>query len=213
MSIVIEDNNEPLVDLRDLGKIAYSPVGERPGNLQYTKVRAGVFELMVAAQKLLPDGLNLCLCEGYRSLDDQAYYFAKRYELMQTLHPSWSHEQLYLESTKMVAPVTNLDGTPCIAPHSTGGAIDVILVDVSGQVVDMGIHPFHCLSEKDNSIAESNSKLISKKAQYFRHVMATALSRVGFVNYPLEYWHWSYGEQDWAIEVKNLKAIYGPIKE
>ncbi|MDT7587682.1 MAG: zinc D-Ala-D-Ala dipeptidase, partial [Pseudonocardiales bacterium] len=37
-----------------------------------------------------------------------------------------------------------------------------------------------------------------------------ALHSVGFVNYPTEWWHWSYGDRYWAIKTTAAAAIYGP---
>ena len=42
--------------------------------------------------------------------------------------------------------------------------------------------------------------------------MSRALSTAGFVNYPTEYWHWSYGDRYWAFakrqkEMQSMEAI------
>jgi D-alanyl-D-alanine dipeptidase len=34
-----------------------------------------------------------------------------------------------------------------------------------------------------------------------------------FVNYPMEWWHFSYGDRYWAYHKKALQAIYGPVSE
>ncbi len=39
--------------------------------------------------------------------------------------------------------------------------------------------------------------------------MSDALNVVGFVNYPTEYWHWSYGDRYWAYVKQQPFAIYG----
>ena len=41
--------------------------------------------------------------------------------------------------------------------------------------------------------------------------MGIALQAVGFVNYPTEYWHWSYGDRYWAYQKGQPAAIYGFI--
>ena len=41
--------------------------------------------------------------------------------------------------------------------------------------------------------------------------MSHALVNVGFVNYPTEYWHWSYGDKYWAFIKKQPFAIYDSI--
>ncbi len=41
--------------------------------------------------------------------------------------------------------------------------------------------------------------------------MSAILSEAGFVNYPTEYWHWSYGDRYWAYMKKKPYALYGLI--
>ena len=42
--------------------------------------------------------------------------------------------------------------------------------------------------------------------------MSEALSSVGFINYPTEYWHWSYGDRYWAHQAGQVSAIYGRVE-
>ncbi|WP_326954540.1 M15 family metallopeptidase [Amycolatopsis sp. NBC_01286] len=37
-----------------------------------------------------------------------------------------------------------------------------------------------------------------------------AMSAGGFVNYPSEWWHWSYGDRYWALATETAHAPYGP---
>nr|WP_249190190.1 M15 family metallopeptidase [Burkholderia sp. AU32357] len=39
------------------------------------------------------------------------------------------------------------------------------------------------------------------------------LTRVGFTNYPSEWWHWSFGDRYWAVMQNESHAIYGPVDE
>ncbi|MGW7018679.1 M15 family metallopeptidase [Streptomyces decoyicus] len=40
---------------------------------------------------------------------------------------------------------------------------------------------------------------LPERAQRNRAVMGEALSAVDMVNYPTEWWHWSYGDRYWAL--------------
>ena len=51
---------------------------------------------------------------------------------------------------------------------------------------------------------------VSVEARSNRTVMAKALG-VGLVNYPTEWWHWSYGDRYWATATGAPAAIYGPL--
>jgi zinc D-Ala-D-Ala dipeptidase len=35
----------------------------------------------------------------------------------------------------------------------------------------------------------------------------------GFVCYPSEWWHWSYGDKYWAFLTNNESALYSPVDE
>ena len=41
-----------------------------------------------------------------------------------------------------------------------------------------------------------------------RELLINIMTKVGFVNYPLEWWHWSYGDRYWAA-VNKTESIYG----
>lgn len=42
-------------------------------------------------------------------------------------------------------------------------------------------------------------------------ILSGALRDVGFINYPGEYWHWSYGDRYWAHHVGEEFALYDTI--
>lgn len=41
--------------------------------------------------------------------------------------------------------------------------------------------------------------------------MGDVLEAVGFVNYPTEYWHWSYGDRYWAYHKQKSNALYTSV--
>ena len=176
--------------------------------MDYTKLRKTVYEKLKQAQALLPKGLYLCIYEGYRSIDLQKMLFDNRNNKIKQAHPDWTYKQVFNETTKLVSPVINLDHSKNIPPHSTGGAVDIYLINDKGEPVDMGIHPKDWMQDQDAHISATDSRLISAEAQNNRKIMANVLTAVGLVNYPTEYWHWSYGDRYWAYYKKNPQAIY-----
>jgi zinc D-Ala-D-Ala dipeptidase len=213
LSIPIMDNHEAMVDLTEQNEIMYGPSPEVPNNHDYTKMRKTVYEKLVKAQRLLPTGIRFCLYEAYRSLELQKKLFDTRLLKLKQQHPEWSYEQLFLETTKLVSPVINLDESVNIPPHSTGGAIDIYLVNAKGEALDMGIHPRDWIEDSEDPLSASTSSHISAQAQKNRKIMSKALSALGFVNYPTEYWHWSYGDRYWAYFKKRPYAIYSSYQE
>jgi len=211
LAVNIKENHDPMVDLKNQKKITLGPSPEIPNNTDYTHLRKTVYEKLVLAQTMLPKGMHFCLYEGYRSLSLQKMLFENRYNTVKSQHPDWSHDAIFTETTKLISPVVNLDGTHNIPPHSTGGAIDVYLIDDQGKALEMGIHPADWTKDSNGSLSETNSTVISKEAQKNRKIMSDVLAAVGFVNYPTEYWHWSYGDRYWAYHKKEVNAIYDTV--
>jgi D-alanyl-D-alanine dipeptidase len=64
---------------------------------------------------------------------------------------------------------------------------------------------------------QENSKSIQVKLPKYiqknREILRYALTKVGFQNYPSEFWHWSHGDYWWAKRANKNKAIYGPVEE
>lgn len=209
LAIPIIENGDPLVDLIDQAAIDYGPSPEIPNNTDYTKMRNTVYDKLIQAQSLLPQGVRFCLYECYRSLELQKTLYENRYKIIEHHHPDWNEEQLFYETTKMVSPIINLDGSRNIPAHSTGGAIDIYLIDEKGDPLDMGIHPKDWMQDEMGVLSLTNSTCISSQAQKNRQMMNQVLAAVGFANYPTEYWHWSYGDCYWAYQTRNPHAIYG----
>ena len=45
-----------------------------------------------------------------------------------------------------------------------------------------------------------------------KKMKAAALRGAGLVNYPTEWWHWSYGDRYWALLTGAGHALYGPVR-
>jgi D-alanyl-D-alanine dipeptidase len=213
IAIPIKENSDPLVNMTEQKGIVYGPSPEIPNNTDYTKMRRSVFEKLLQAQTLLPKGLSFCLYEGYRSLNLQKMLYENRSKLIQGLYPLWDKDAVFDETIKMVSPIVNKDGSQNVPPHSTGAAVDVYLLDQDGNAIDMGIHPEDWMKDEDGSISVTNSSRITTEAQKNRAIMSHVLTQVGFINYPTEYWHWSYGDRYWAYFKNQPYAHYGTIKD
>lgn len=203
----IKKNGEPLVDLKDQKTIAYaaSLLIENP---DCTKIRKTIYLKLCEAQKLLPNGLRFEFNVGLRSLQVQSKMFDDMRKEILKKFPKLSEKELFMETSKFIAPVKTWEGTQNVPPHSTGGAIDLVLTDQQGNEIDMGIK----LDDPYNEdYIRTDSSLISTEARKNRIIMAQALMAVGFVNYPAEFWHWSYGDRRWAFVTGAPNSIYGPV--
>ena len=52
---------------------------------------------------------------------------------------------------------------------------------------------------------------LSDAARANRRLLAGALTAAGMTNYDGEWWHWSYGDQGWALRLGLDEAVYGPV--
>jgi D-alanyl-D-alanine dipeptidase len=210
LAVKIIENHEPMVNLTQQNIIAYGESPEIPNNTDYTQMRKKIYEKLVAAQKLLPKGVHFRIWEAYRSLHTQEMIFQGRYKIVRALYPTWTKDAVFTETTRLVSPVINLDGSKNIPPHSTGGTVDIYLIDDKGNPLEMGLHPRDWMTkDNDGSRSLTASTVISQTAQANRKIMNQALEAVGFINYQGEYWHWSYGDRYWAYFTKQPFAIYG----
>jgi D-alanyl-D-alanine dipeptidase len=209
LQIPIHDNGEDMIDLKSQTEITYGPSPEIPNNQDYTKLRKTVYNKLRDAQASLPKGLRFCIYEGYRSLSLQEMLFEARFLTIKNLQPTWSYDQIFDETIKLVSPITNKDGSQNIPPHSTGGAVDIYLVTEDGEAIDMGIHPQDWMQDTEGQLSLTESLAISSEARLNRQIMGNALKAVGFINYPTEYWHWSYGDRYWAYFRNFPAALYG----
>ena len=98
---------------------------------------------------------------------------------------------------------------PEIAPHSAGAAVDLTLCTEDGQELDLGTS-VNANPEESNGACYTGHPSVGADARRNRAILTAALSGAGFVNYPTEWWHWSYGDRYWAMTTAAPAAIYGP---
>lgn len=211
LAIPIKECNEPLIDLKDLSDLSYGPPPECDLTVNsYTKMRKTLFTKLCRAQQDLPNGWHFLLYEGYRSLDVQSMLFDQEYQRLATVYPEKSHEKIFIEATTLVSPVINLDGSMNIPPHNTGAAVDIEVINAKGGLVDMGM-AIRDWSHIDPEICMTKCNKISREALKNRLILLNIMEKHGFVNYPTEWWHYSYGDRYWAFISGKKYAIYGSI--
>jgi D-alanyl-D-alanine dipeptidase len=166
-------------------------------------VRAGLAVRLASAEANLPRGLRLLVVEGYRSSAAQQKIFTGYRDELRRLHPSWPPGRLLIETSKFVSPVE-------VAPHSTGGAVDLTLCTADGVELDMGT-PIDATPVASDNACFTAALNIPPEAVGNRRILIDALTAAGLVNYPTEWWHWSYGDRYWALTTGAPHALYGPV--
>lgn len=164
-------------------------------------VRKTIAKMLVNAQRKLQEqfpALSLYVTYGYRSLEIQTELFLK--EL--------SSQKYFANPIGLYEEVHRYVAVPSVAGHPTGGAIDIIIKDLNiNKVIDFGAKQYDFSNKKCYVF----SSRISKKARENRMLLRNILMSVGFAPFDGEWWHFSYGDREWAYYYKKKKAIYNQI--
>ncbi|WP_133140484.1 M15 family metallopeptidase [Legionella genomosp. 1] len=210
-NIPICENNEPLIDLKEQSELAYGPPPDTPlTKNDYTRLRKTVYEKLCQAQNNLPNGWKFRIYEGLRSLNVQKVLFDSFYESLKLKNSVQAEEELFKQASLLIAPVKFFNGDPNVPPHSTGGAVDLEVIDSTGHVVDFGME-IKDWSQVAPEICHTSSQHISDEAKKNRKILLEIMYEQEFVNYPQEWWHFSYGDKLWAYLMNKEEAIYGGI--
>ena len=190
-SIPAIDNGEPIVDLFTRG---VATTGRQ-------FAREGVADRLALADTFLPAGIRLHVVEGLRPIESQQQIYDGYRAELERLHPGISDHDVHVLASRFVSPVE-------VAPHVAGAAVDLTLVGAHGPL-DLGT-PIDATPEQSNNACFFAATNITRESRTNRALLADVLSAAGLVNYPTEWWHWSYGDRYWAHLENHPAALYGP---
>lgn len=198
--IPVEPRDEPLVPIpasvyltaRQTDAAMRTYTGER------VFVRRIVLQKLKRAAKLLSDqddSLQLEVLYGYRALEIQRSLF-KRYKAR--LDSQYSGNEL-------LAAVHRLIAVPEVAGHPTGGAVD-IQITKNGKPLDFGTKVYKFVPD-----TFTFSPFISKEAWNNRQLLRWVMMQAGFAPFDGEWWHFSYGDKEWAKYYGEQAAMYSQL--
>ncbi|MCW2796469.1 M15 family metallopeptidase [Nocardioides sp.] len=167
-------------------------------------VRVGLAARLELAAAALPAGLLLRVVEGHRSAHEQRTIVASYAAQLRRVHPNVTEDELVRLTSRFVSPLE-------VAPHVAGAAVDLTLVDVCGDELDLGT-PIDATPEQSDGACYFAADGIGADARAHRGLLARVLGGAGLVNYPTEWWHWSYGDRYWALATGVPAALYGPTQ-
>ncbi|MGW3105387.1 M15 family metallopeptidase [Streptomyces sp. NPDC001100] len=199
-AVPVEECGEPLVDVSDV-LLVDDRKNKDSDNGAELLLRQGVLDRLLKAEALLPDGLRLLFVEGYRPPTLQRRYFEGYGDELRAANPDWSADRIRSAASRYVSP-------PEIAPHPAGAAVDLTLAGAHGRELDLGT-PMNANPEQSDGACYTDAENITTEARVNRAVLGNALGAVGLVNYPTEWWHWSYGDRYWALTTGAPAALYG----
>lgn len=144
--------------------------------------------------------LRLKIVYGYRAPEVQAKYFNKRRAEIAKDYPDMPIETLDSFTHNFVA-------VPDVAGHITGGAVDITMTDMDGNPCNMGTN---IADYSDEDRIKTYSELATSSQRRLRLILLNEMKAVGFAPFLGEWWHFSYGDKEWAAYYGKPAALYGP---
>lgn len=168
-------------------------------------VRADLADRLRAARAALPAGVFLRVAEGHRPVAAQRAIIEDYSAQLRAARPGVDAAELRRLTSRFVSPVE-------VAPHVAGAAVDLTLAGPDGADLDMGT-PIDATPEQSGGACYFAAAGLGATARANRDLLARVLTGAGLVNYPTEWWHWSYGDRYWALLTGAPAALYGPVDE
>jgi D-alanyl-D-alanine dipeptidase len=199
--VLLSDPRVSAVPVRECGE-PLTVLGESFGPCR-ALLRASVARRLAQARDTLPQGVGLRVVDGYRTAAAQRAIISSYAALLRVSHPGAGAAELDRLISRFVAPLA-------VAPHVAGAAADLTLVDCSGRELDLGT-PVDATPEQSEGACYFDAPQVGRRARANRELLARALRGAGLVNYPTEWWHWSYGDRYWALVTGAPAAPFGPV--
>jgi len=236
----VKEENEEDGRQKGLGELAQTIEGEIQSS-PFIKVRPEIKTRLDYAQQILnqnPETMNfqLVVVDGYRRIDVQKKLFDAYLNHVREVNKDkkLSQEQIMTMARKMVSEAPTdpeiLQKSP--PPHSTGGAVDVVLVHkdkidtTSDYWLQKAMIPFGAQFDEmmnpvyhdkrsetvfyEKELTEKGSlEPEEQEALENRRILYHTLTGVGFSNYFTEFWHYDLGDQYNAVMSEKPSAEFG----
>lgn len=195
LTVKVRECGEPFVPLKEVSN------GYLPGMSDMDAVtgplilvRSGVYEKLKTAGKVLKNigpGLNLYVTYGYRTLEIQKKRFLKQLRSVASAY--------FPDPVDLYEKVHQSVAVPSVAGHPAGAAVDIYIpeLDFGSDMYDYTTEKYYVFSGEINGRQKESRMLL-------RRVMMKA----GFAPYDGEWWHFSYGDREWAYYYKKDCAFY-----
>ena len=211
---VREFRRSDLVEITSNEKIdvcmQYPLLGMKNAEVQCLLRKEAAEKLYEAAAKL-PKGWRFRIWDAWRP-------FALQHELYETYSKDiirdFGLEKVSEEERNAVIrgfvsePIPDREIPPV---HTTGGAIDLTILDADGMELEMGTD-FDAFTEKTRTdyFEASNHIEEADRIRENRRLLYGLMTDAGFTNLPSEWWHYDYGDRFWAY-YNHCPAIYGGV--
>jgi D-alanyl-D-alanine dipeptidase len=200
-SQAVVPSGEPMVGVLETPNLSVKPIdpdmAKFTGNEIY--VRKSVAERLGEASLTLTSfnaDYRLQIVYGYRALSIQT---AKYQKIKQGLTDEYADMELMEAVHRMVA-------VPEVAGHPTGGAVDVQIAQ-GGKLLNFGTKILEFVPD-----TYTFSPFIDREAWFNRQLLRRCMTSSGFAPFDGEWWHFSYGDKEWATFYNQPNAVYEQIE-
>jgi zinc D-Ala-D-Ala dipeptidase len=158
------------------------------------KGRESAVKALVRARKLLPKGYNFKIWDCQRSRKVNLIMIDSFKKRLKIIYPRWSSK----ERTKLLVKFCGSVPPPIriteLGTHRNSGSFDLTIINKKGDELYMGTDFDDLTKKAATNYYENKSKpgLLEKEAKKNRRLLKRVMKKAGFVNYPFEWWHWSY---------------------
>jgi D-alanyl-D-alanine dipeptidase len=197
--VKVVENNDPLIDISQDTSLFFIPHLKKPIFL-----RQEVYKRLLSASRSLPNGFFIKVHDAYRNLSDQKNSWLKRIDETKMLYPNLSEDEIIRKTRLKIANPFD-DG---YGGHQTGGAVDITLCNETGVDLNLGT-----LIPEHNKKTKTKNKFLNKEEHKNRTLLLDVMTQAGFANYPVEWWHFCYGDKMWAAYTSKNKCMYGFIEK
>lgn len=137
---------------------------------------------------------------GFRPMEIQKVIFNRVYDRIRSTKNDIDELEILEQVHKFIA-------VPEVSGHSTGGAVDLTIFDSErGVALDMG-YPMLDL-DGDEVEMSWRAKNLSRLQQENRDLLFELMTGENFAPFWGEWWHYSYGDREWAAYYERDQAIY-----
>lgn len=202
-AISLQECGEPLVEIKGDSSPILSRYMRSETGLTGILVRKRVKEKLLLIQKKLQainTDYQLLVVDGYRPTSYQEIYFLKEFLKTAQSTPSLTLEELIEGTHQRVA-------LPSVAGHPTGGAVDLTIAE-RGVEMDMG----GAIADFTNpELLPTSSSAATPKVRELRIMLHDLMVDEGFAPFYGEWWHFSYGDREWAAFYGKKEAPFAPL--
>ena len=203
--VPVKENGEPFAALEKKQFLnGYMPGSDDMKAILNGKifVRKTVARMLLRAQEKISKinpSYKLFITYGYRDLSIQTKRFN---EVRKKLLEKFPKKSVTKDDVHRFVAV------PYVAGHPTGGAVDLQIYDTKRDAfLDFGSNQYD-YSTKKCYVFEKN---INVKQKENRMLLRKVMTESGFAPFDGEWWHFSYGDREWAFYYKKIFAIYAQM--